>query len=122
MTAENELFLPPSIRGIVFLDDQKVHLTSREFRILSLLYENPLVPVSKSSLIRYTWGLDTVDFNSDANLRVQVCRLRTKLDISDFYVGILPERRYGYLLNNTFRNLKIVYKGLTSPADELLLP
>ncbi|MDF9866503.1 DNA-binding response OmpR family regulator [Bacilli bacterium PM5-3] len=45
------------IKGIVFKDNELVHLTSTEFRILILLLENKNEPVSRDEIIEDVWGI-----------------------------------------------------------------
>lgn len=68
----------------VFIDDNEVLLTQKEFDLLLFLAENPNRVFSKEYLFERVWGYDSL---SDAStITVHIARIREKLETN-------PERR-----------------------------
>ncbi len=62
----------------VFLDDQEVHLTTKEFDVLSFLCEDPGAARRRSEIIEHVWGGQW--FGPTKTLDAHVAALRRKLD------------------------------------------
>jgi len=58
---------------------EKVKITTKEFLIFSYLYENKNRVCTRSDLIEYVWGNDSI-FDDDSKLDVYISNLRRKLD------------------------------------------
>ena len=58
---------------------EKVKITTKEFLIFEYLYENKNRVCTRSDLIEYVWGNDSL-FDDDAKLDVYISTLRKKLD------------------------------------------
>ena len=69
------------VSGCVYLDDEKLHLTPIEYKLLCLLAKNVGKVLTHKYIIQSVWG--TPADNSEASLRVFMATLRKKLsDIS----------------------------------------
>lgn len=68
--------LPPSRR--VFVGDEEVIMTNREFELLLFLAENPNIVFSKATLFDRIWGMDAIGDN--ATVTVHVNRIREKIE------------------------------------------
>jgi len=68
----------------VYIDDNEVLLTQKEFDLLLFLVENPNRVYSKENLFERVWGYDSL---SDAStITVHIARIREKIEMN-------PERR-----------------------------
>ncbi len=63
----------------VFKSKKEVHLTLKEFQILEILVQNRGVSMSRTDLITYLRGEDSIR-DSDEKLDVYICNIRKKLD------------------------------------------
>ena len=63
----------------VFKPKKEVHLTLKEFQILEILVQNRGVSMSRTDLITYLRGEDSIR-DSDEKLDVYICNIRKKLD------------------------------------------
>lgn len=76
------------IRGIyidklsrrVFLNDNEIILTTKEFDLLSFLAEHPNRVFSKSEIFERIWGIDA--FGDIATVTVHIGKLREKLEVN----------------------------------------
>jgi len=66
------------IDNIITKWDQSIHLTTKEFQVLSCLLDAYPSPVSRTDIIDFVWGGDAV-FEHDAKLDVYISNLRKKL-------------------------------------------
>lgn len=64
----------------VFIDDEKIHLTPIEYKILCLLAENPNRVFSSNEIYERVWNEDS--FKSDATVTVHIRRIREKIEIN----------------------------------------
>ncbi|MBQ8094336.1 MAG: response regulator transcription factor [Clostridia bacterium] len=71
-------------------------LSSKEKDIISLLFLNPQVPVSKEIIITKVWGFDSDA--GDNNVEAYISFLRKKLTLLGSNVQITAQRRIGYRL------------------------
>ena len=62
----------------VFKSKKEVHLTLKEFQILEILVQNRGVSMSRTDLITYLRGEDSIR-DSDEKLDVYICNIRKKL-------------------------------------------
>ena len=69
------------VSGCVYLNDEELHLTPIEYKLLCLLAKNVGKVLTHKYIIQSVWG--TPDDNSEASLRVFMATLRKKLDDSD---------------------------------------
>ena len=58
---------------------EKIKITTKEFLIFEYLYENKNRICTRSDLIEYVWGADSL-FDDDSKLDVYISNLRRKLD------------------------------------------
>ena len=63
----------------VFKSKKEIHLTLKEFQILEILVQNRGVSMSRTDLITYLRGEDSIR-DSDEKLDVYICNIRKKLD------------------------------------------
>ncbi len=68
------------VSGCVYLDDEKLHLTPIEYKLLCLLAKNVGKVLTHKYIIQSVWG--TPADNSEASLRVFMATLRKKLSDS----------------------------------------
>lgn len=73
---KNMTILPLERR--VFLDEQEVSLTNKEFELLLFFSENPNIVFSKEMLFDRIWGMDAI--GNVATVTVHVNRLRDKVE------------------------------------------
>ncbi len=69
------------VSGCVYLDDEELHLTPIEYKLLCLLVKNVGKVLTHKYIIQSVWGSPAE--NSEASLRVFMATLRKKLDDSD---------------------------------------
>ena len=69
------------VSGCVYLDDEELHLTPIEYKLLFLLVKNVGKVLTHKYIIQSVWGSPAE--NSEASLRVFMATLRKKLDDSD---------------------------------------
>jgi DNA-binding response OmpR family regulator len=62
----------------VRVNNQLIHLATREFQLLRYLVERTGITVSRTELLRYVWGYDAASFTR--TLDVHVASLRKKLE------------------------------------------
>ena len=60
-------------------DDKEIKITTKEFLIFEYIYENKNRVCTRTDLIEYVWGSDSL-FDDDAKLDVYISNLRKKLD------------------------------------------
>ncbi|HET7573050.1 MAG TPA: response regulator transcription factor [Gaiellaceae bacterium] len=65
-------------RSEVFVDDERVHLTLSEFKVLSLLAEQPGAVVSRRELMQHLWASDHV--GDEHACEVHISNLRRKIE------------------------------------------
>ena len=65
-------------RQEVFVDDERVHLTLSEFKMLSLLAEQPESVVSRRDLMKHLWASDHV--GDEHACEVHISNLRRKIE------------------------------------------
>jgi two-component system phosphate regulon response regulator PhoB/two-component system alkaline phosphatase synthesis response regulator PhoP len=80
------------LRHSVYLDNEKLNLTSAEFKILEKLMENPGWIISRDKLLDYLWGNEKAVI--DRTIDVHVTHLRQKLKNAGKYIK--NERGIGY--------------------------
>lgn len=68
------------VSGCVYLDEEELHLTPIEYKLLCLLVKNIGKVLTHKYIIRSIWG--SPEGNSEASLRVFMATLRKKLDDS----------------------------------------
>ena len=68
------------VSGCVHLDDEEIHLTPIEYKLLCLLAKNVGKVLTHKYIIQSVWG--TPADNSEASLRVFMATLRKKLSVS----------------------------------------
>lgn len=76
ITIKDMTILPMERR--VFVDEQEVSLTNKEFELLLFFSENPNIVFSKEILFDRIWGMETV--GNTATVTVHVNRLREKVE------------------------------------------
>ena len=76
ITIKDMTILPMERR--VFLDEQEISLTNKEFELLLFLSENPNIVFSKETLFDRIWGMEAV--GNTATVTVHVNRLREKVE------------------------------------------
>lgn len=76
----------------VFVQEQEVELTNREFELLHFLASNPNIVFSKDTLFDRIWGMDAI--GDTATVAVHINRLREKLGI-DPEVSAMIETVWG---------------------------
>lgn len=69
------------VSGCVYLDDEELHLTPIEYKLLFLLVKNVGKVLTHKYIIQSVWGSPAE--NCEASLRVFMATLRKKLDDSD---------------------------------------
>ncbi len=79
-------------RHSVYLNDQKLNLTSTEFKILDKLLTKPGWIISRDQLLDYLWGNEKSVI--DRTIDVHIAHLRQKLNVAGNY--IINERGIGY--------------------------
>jgi DNA-binding response OmpR family regulator len=76
--------------------ETQIHLTAKEFKILTLLARHPQKIFSKSELLDRIWG---INFDPESNVvEVAMTRLRSKMNPEDFKPLIHTKRGGGYWL------------------------
>lgn len=68
----------------VYVNEEEVILTNKEFELLAFLAENPNIVFSKETLFDRIWGMDAV--GNTATVTVHINRLREKLETSQSLV------------------------------------
>ena len=69
------------VSGCVFLNDEELHLTPIEYKLVCLLAKNVGKVLTHKYIIQNVWGIPAD--NSEATLRVFMATLRKKLDDSE---------------------------------------
>ncbi|MHC1682175.1 MAG: response regulator transcription factor [Clostridiaceae bacterium] len=77
---------------VVFLDDEEIQLTNKEFELLNYFVENKNIVVSREQILDSVWGEDY--FGSDRVIDDTIRRLRKKID----KLNIETVYGYGYKL------------------------
>lgn len=75
---------------------KSVHLNFKEFEIMKILMQNPMVVTTKDDLIVKVWGYDSNAV--DNNVEVYISFLRKKLDFISSKIEIASLRKIGYRL------------------------
>ena len=75
---------------------KSVHLNFKEFEIMKILMQNPLIVTTKEELIVKVWGYDSNAV--DNNVEVYISFLRKKLDFISSKIEIASLRKIGYRL------------------------
>jgi len=90
-------------RRQVYVDEQKVHLTPTEFKLLAVLMENAGRVVPQRDLLEQVWGREYID---DVYYpRVYISQLRRKIEGDPANPAyILTEHRVGYRFEKQTRN------------------
>lgn len=83
-------------RSTIEYNGKEFELTKNELKILTLLYENKGVIVSRDELMTYLWNSDM--FIDDNTLTVNINRLRKKLDDAGLGQVIETKRSRGYMV------------------------
>jgi two-component system response regulator RegX3 len=84
-------------RQEVFVDDERVHLTLSEFKVLSLLAEVPDSVVSRRDLMKHLWASDHV--GDEHACEVHVSNIRRKIEVDPSQPQrLLTVRGMGYKL------------------------
>lgn len=76
----------------VYIDNEKINLTSAEFKILEKLLDNPGWIITRDQLLDYLWGNEKAVI--DRTIDVHVTHLRQKLKYAGKYIK--NERGMGY--------------------------
>lgn len=77
---------------------KKIEITSKEFSLALLLFQNMGRPLSRTYILEGVWNCDT-DFPS-RTLDTHICRVRSKLELRpENGYELVPVRSYGYRLN-----------------------
>lgn len=85
----------------VFVDDQPVSLTAKEFEILSILVKNPKRVFSMEQLFQMVWKTESLDGDSNT-IMVYISNLRRKLEINENNPKyIINIRGVGYKFNGS---------------------
>jgi DNA-binding response OmpR family regulator len=79
----------------VFIDDNEVSLTKKEFEILSLLAQASPKVFTRTEILNSVWGDN--EFVLDRTVDVHITRLRKKLE--DYATIIVNRSGFGYYLN-----------------------
>ena len=84
-------------RQEVFVDDERVHLTLSEFKMLSLLAEQPESVVSRRDLMKHLWASEHV--GDEHACEVHISNLRRKIEVDPSQPQrLLTVRGMGYKL------------------------
>ncbi|HET8893983.1 MAG TPA: response regulator transcription factor [Gaiellaceae bacterium] len=84
-------------RQEVFVDEERVHLTLSEFKMLSLLAEQPESVVSRRDLMKHLWASDHV--GDEHACEVHISNLRRKIEVDPSQPQrLLTVRGMGYKL------------------------
>lgn len=78
----------------VFLDEEEVHLTAKEFRLLELFAQSPGKVLSRTRILNKIWGYDSDPLTNVVDVYVR--RLRSKLGWEKESGWIRTVRSYGY--------------------------
>ena len=76
------------VSGCVHLDDEEIHLTPIEYKLLCLLAKNVGKVLTHKYIIQSVWG--TPADNSEASLRVFIDRKSTRLNSSHEWISRMP--------------------------------
>ncbi len=63
----------------VYVEDEEIDLTNKEFELLLFLAQNPNVVFSKEQIFERIWGYDYI--NDSATVAVHINRLREKIEV-----------------------------------------
>jgi len=84
-------------RQEVFVDEERVHLTLSEFKVLSLLAEQPDAVVSRRDLMKHLWASDHV--GDEHACEVHISNIRRKIEVDPSQPQrLLTVRGMGYKL------------------------
>ncbi|MEB2778160.1 response regulator transcription factor [Algoriphagus sp. D3-2-R+10] len=84
-----------STKQLLKLENEELHLTSRETQLLKILLENANQITDRSLILTQIWGSD--DFFNARSMDVFITKLRKKLQ-EDTQIQILNVRGFGYKL------------------------
>lgn len=88
----------------VFLDEQEISLTPKEFDILSILIENPKRVFSIEQLFEMVWKTDSLEGDS-RTIMVYISNIRKKIEPEDRNIKyIINVRGVGYKFNNSLNH------------------
>ncbi len=79
------------VRHSLTRNDQELHLTVQEFRLLHVLFRSPGEPVSRDQLLREAWGYSSSGIIT-RSVDITIQRLRRK--IGDGYIITVPKMGY----------------------------
>jgi len=83
-----------------WLDDQKIHLSEKEFLILKILIENIGKVVDRETLLREVWGYKNLGLET-RTVDVTIGKLRQKVEVNPSAPEILKTKRgKGYIIEN----------------------
>ncbi len=82
----------------VFKNEERLHLTTKEFDLLSLLAQNPGKSFSRQQLLNLVWQYDFEGFEHTVNSHINRLRAKIEEDMADPQY-ILTTWGYGYRFN-----------------------
>lgn len=82
----------------VFLEGQKVELSTREFQILAYMMNNPNVVLTREQIYNDVWGYD--DFGDINTVTVHIKKLREKIDKNDRFIKTVWGAGYKFIGKN----------------------
>ena len=81
----------------MFVDEERVHLTLSEFKVLSLLAEQPESVISRKQLMQHLWASEHV--GDEHACEVHISNLRRKIEVDPSQPQrLLTVRGMGYKL------------------------
>lgn len=94
---ENEIWIYKNLKidldaRIVYLEDNKIDLTNKEFELLTYFTKNPNIAITREQLLEKIWG-DNFD-GDDRTLDSHIKSLRKKIGV--YADNIITLRRVGY--------------------------
>lgn len=82
----------------VWKNDERLHLTTKEFDLLALLAQNPGKSFSRQQLLKLVWEYDFVGFEHTVNSHINRLRAKIEQDMADPSF-ILTTWGFGYRFN-----------------------
>jgi DNA-binding response OmpR family regulator len=82
----------------VWKDDERLHLTTKEFDLLSLLAQNPGKSFSRQQLLKLVWEYDFAGFEHTVNSHINRLRAKIEQNMAD-PTFILTTWGFGYRFN-----------------------
>lgn len=86
----------------VSYQNQKIHLTNNDFKILQLLMEQPGTVISRDTIMTRLW--ESESFIDDNTLTVNVTRLRKKIEEIGLGNFIVTQKGIGYRVKGDWKN------------------